>query len=237
MKALILDCGGVTCFPRYGHWLFPSNLTEITNRDYPTALSERVYAAHSECAHWLDEGALITSEGREIEMRTGYNRDMNRLLKAGLSDEQCERLAVSVTQDDSRYAFYPDSFGFSKIWSKRYKLAMLSNAMPSLYRALSAQGYARYLCSLTVSCLYGFQKPDERLYLAALNDIHELADECVFVDDLEDNLLTAQRIGMTAVRMKRSTYTIDPVKPFERFSGDCVSDFSELDELLIRKYG
>ncbi len=48
----------------------------------------------------------------------------------------------------------------------------------------------------------GLQKPDPRIYVAACRALGAAADECFFLDDLEENVVGAREAGMRALRFQ-----------------------------------
>ncbi|HTJ87004.1 MAG TPA: HAD-IA family hydrolase, partial [Terriglobales bacterium] len=52
------------------------------------------------------------------------------------------------------------------------------------------------------SCFVGIRKPDERIYRLALELTQFSAEECVFIDDRQENLTGAEKVGIRTVLMK-----------------------------------
>ena len=50
-----------------------------------------------------------------------------------------------------------------------------------------------------ISSKVKFSKPDIRIFEILLNKYSLLADECLFIDDLEENVLVAESVGMTSI--------------------------------------
>jgi putative hydrolase of the HAD superfamily len=55
--------------------------------------------------------------------------------------------------------------------------------------------FDEYVLSYEIGCL----KPDPNIYMMALKKAGVRADECVFLDDLEQNIEGAQRLGMNTI--------------------------------------
>ena len=233
LRAIILDCGGVMCHPRRGNWLIPTNLEEILASPVPSFDEEAFSRAHAVCAHYLDEGQLILTSEREIELREAYTREIARLLGYPLTDAQARAIAESLSLDETRHQFYDDSLPWMREWAGKVKVGMLSDSTPALLRTMKMTGADRYLSSMVISCFHGFKKPDERMYRTSLNELGVSPEEAVFADDLEDNLIAAEKLGIRAVRMCRPFYSNAVPKPFTRWNGPRVSNFTELNALLF----
>lgn len=234
IRALILDCGGVLCYPRRGSWVLPNDLESILASPVPAFDPNEVRRAQAACAELIYEGRLVTSEGAELRLRAEYARRMAALLRYPLTDAQAEAIADSLVTDITRHAFYSDSLPAVRALSARVPVGLLSDSMPSLMRAVTESGLSKLLSSVVISCFHGAKKPDERLYLQSLRELNVRAEEAVFVDDLEANLLAAERLGMRAVRMIRPFYQSGAPAPFQRWKGLEVTDMAGLAEFISR---
>ncbi len=230
IKAVLFDCGGVVVYPRGGYWPVPVDIERILGRKLEFDL-EKAAAALNKYSYIIDEGQLITGLNHEYALRRAFTECMNRDLGLDMSDGQISETARSLTYNDSRYALYDDARQGLELFKGRFVTGFVSNAMPSMVRALMNSGVTDGLDCFIVSCLVACQKPDEGIYLQALKEIKLKPDECVFVDDLKDNLLTAAKLGMRVIRMARPFYYATPVKDFE-WHGATARDLSEVYSLV-----
>uniref|UniRef100_A0A1I8AAA7 HAD hydrolase, family IA, variant 3 n=1 Tax=Steinernema glaseri TaxID=37863 RepID=A0A1I8AAA7_9BILA len=67
------------------------------------------------------------------------------------------------------------------------------------------------------SCREGIRKPDPEIYELALKKLGRKPEECVFVDDLLKNCVTAEQLGMRTVQVK---------------GGDAKTAVAELQEIV-----
>ncbi|VDM49390.1 unnamed protein product [Toxocara canis] len=51
------------------------------------------------------------------------------------------------------------------------------------------------------SCRIGYRKPEKEIYLIAASQLNVEPEECIFIDDLEENCKGAQEVGMTAIQV------------------------------------
>ena len=236
IKAVLFDCGGVLAYPGAGYWPRSVELDSILGGRKLNIDRAKADAAMKEFGGILDEGRLITGLGHELNLRRLFLKKMNEALEAGLSERETDLIARSLTYNDARYALYDDTKRMLNVFADNYKIGFLSNAMPSMVRALTNHGITDRLSCFTVSCLEGCQKPEEKIYRLALGELGLEPDECVFIEDVEANLLAAKRIGIHAVRMARPFYYIEPVPDFD-WDGPVAHDLSEAFVIVNRLRG
>jgi 2-haloalkanoic acid dehalogenase type II len=131
-----------------------------------------------------------------------YRDLLDDLRVPDVGDETAARL---VTACDYRYwmAPYPDAAaGLARLRGKT-RLALLSNAPPSLRDLLKQLGLARYFDHMIISGEVDVRKPDPGIYLLALASLGVRPEDSLFVDDLEQNLEGARQIGMGCLLMDR----------------------------------
>ena len=91
----------------------------------------------------------------------------------------------------------------------QYTTGILSNAWPEM-RDLNVDRFG--LKGLVDETVYSFEtgilKPDPRSYLHVLRKLKVQANEAIFVDDAERNILAAQVVGMRTVLFKKTTQAI-----------------------------
>lgn len=85
--------------------------------------------------------------------------------------------------------------------SKRYLIAALNNESLDLnhYR-IQRFGLRDYFSVFFSSCYIGVRKPDEAIYRMALRMTQRAPEESAFIDDREENVVAAQRVGMRGIQ-------------------------------------
>ena len=114
-------------------------------------------------------------------------------------------------------------------WKREYKLAMLSDAMPSTVDFMKRGGVYALLDACVISTQVGALKPDRRMYDAMLAALNAKPEDCLFVDDRAANLEGALAAGMKAVQMARAEFP-----PAACWDGPVVHSFEELNEWIER---
>lgn len=65
----------------------------------------------------------------------------------------------------------------------KYKLAIVSDEWPSLRDVYENKDLYNYFDSFIISSVLGITKPNEKMYLKALEELNILPEEAVFIDD------------------------------------------------------
>jgi len=93
-----------------------------------------------------------------------------------------------------------DEIAFLKKLMKRYPVWLLSNTNDFHYDLMVQQfDILELVEGGTYSFIEGYMKPSPEIYQAALAKTPFTANEIVFVDDLEANVLAARELGMHAI--------------------------------------
>ncbi|MBO8130119.1 MAG: HAD family phosphatase [Candidatus Marinimicrobia bacterium] len=94
---------------------------------------------------------------------------------------------------------------------RNIKKGILSNTNPlhieSINKNYDIFGYFDYLF---FSYDFGYVKPDKRIYTSVMSKLKAKANEIIFIDDLQANLLPAEKIGF-------HTYLFDNPESLERY--------------------
>ena len=61
---------------------------------------------------------------------------------------------------------------------------------------------------MVISAEEGFAKPDREIYEITLRKLGSEPQECVFVDDLQENIQAARALGMTGIQHIENESTI-----------------------------
>jgi epoxide hydrolase-like predicted phosphatase len=105
-----------------------------------------------------------------------------------------------------------DVVNFVKGLKPRFKTAILSNASDSARQIFEQLGLDRVMDVIIISAEEGLAKPDERIYLLALERLGVRPDQAVFLDDRLDNIAAAQKLGMKAVQFINTHQALSAMK-------------------------
>ena len=94
-----------------------------------------------------------------------------------------------------------------------YRTAILSNAgTDARHTMLNIYGAEEMVDLIVISAEEGIAKPDERIYHIAAQRLGVHAHECVFLDDLEENVIAARQVGMRAVQYRSAPQAISELQ-------------------------
>lgn len=125
------------------------------------------------------------------------------------------------------FAVYPDTITcLETLRTRGLRLAVLTNfELPSVDLTLQHVGIdPTWFDALLSSATIGVYKPDPRAYTLAAQALGLAPDSCLFVDDLEENVVAAQAIGMRAILIDRKNQS--------RYSGERIGSLDQLPQLI-----
>jgi putative hydrolase of the HAD superfamily len=184
IRALFWDIGGVLL----------SNAWDHQERDLAVErflLSKPEFEArHQELLTAFEEGKLSLDEYLE---RTVFYQART------FSREEFKQFMFSLSHPK------PQALELARSLSStcRYAMATINNESRDLnqYRIQKFE-LAESFDVFVSSCFVGMRKPDVRIYRMALDLTQHLPQECVFIDDRQENLTGAEKVGIRAVLMK-----------------------------------
>jgi putative hydrolase of the HAD superfamily len=182
IRALFWDIGGVLL----------SNAWDHTERDLVVERfllgKPKFEARHKELVAGFEEGKLSLDEYLE---RTVFYQPRT------FSREEFKQFIFSLSRPK------PQSLEVARALSGKYFMATINNESRELnqYRIQKFE-LAEIFDVFVSSCFVGLRKPDERIYRLALDLTQNLPQECVFIDDRQENLAGAEKVGIKTVLMK-----------------------------------
>ncbi len=109
--------------------------------------------------------------------------------------------------------------------SKHYKTAIISNDSSRWSKYLREKfDINHYFDVISISGDLKIQKPDERIFQHTIEQLGCKAEDCYYIDDREDNLEAASKVGMNAVLFNSRNV------PYE---GRIVTDFYQLTTMML----
>ena len=109
--------------------------------------------------------------------------------------------------------------------SKYYKMAIISNDSSRWSKYIREKfDINKYFDVISISGDLKIQKPDERIFQLTIEQLGCKAEDCLYVDDREENLEAASKVGMNAVLFNSRNVECE---------GNCVTDFIQLTKMLL----
>ncbi len=91
------------------------------------------------------------------------------------------------------------------------KLGVISNAWPYVESMLRLLGLWDYFESVILSAQVGLSKPNPAIYELGLRALHIHAEQALFVDDMPQNVVAAERVGLRGLWLLRSPVSPDDI--------------------------
>ncbi len=153
---------------------------------------------------------LQAAYGRAKSSPPGENGPLTRFL-ADLADRTgmptngpLALLRRSETAVRRWFNVYADALYTLQVLQQSCRLGIISNAWPYLEGLLNLLGLTQYFDSLTISAQVGHIKPNPAIFELALRSLHIGAQEAIFVDDMPENVVAAERMGLRSLWLIRA---------------------------------
>lgn len=170
----------------------------------------------------------------EHDRLTRAFREENLFTKAGNgesgSDEFLSLLGYSNPAETMRdylthfLTLDPEFLWFAERNYRRYDFVLLSNDVKEWSKYLfELHGLQKYFKETIVSGEIHMRKPENRIFVYAIEHLQCNPQECIFVDNSVQNLNAAQEAGINTVLFNRDN---------EVYCGNIVNSFQELDRFL-----
>jgi len=148
----------------------------------------------------FDKG-LTTEENFWIEFSHILGRDV---------PENCKEKAKKMYKD--KFVFFSEVIGLiEKLKSEGFRLSILSNMFPYQLEIIKEINGCSLFDDLFFSCERGIKKPDLEFYELVIREMDANPQECLFIDDKEENLVPAKKIGMKTVLAKNQEQIVEDV--------------------------
>ena len=208
IRAVLLDSGRVLNRSATGHWFIPPRFFEYVNKQkWGNLEQKRIASAFRAATEYINAQPLIRNKDEELlQFQKFYQIFSAKLPELGLTDEQTILLASDLVNNAKKYVFYDDALRVIPVLKKRYQLAVVSDAWPSLVDVFKENNVYDCFDTFVISSVIGVTKPDTKMYLAALEKLKISPEEAVFVDDNPANCLGAMKVGIHAVRLCRNRW-------------------------------
>lgn len=181
IRAILFDSGRVLNRPVSGHWFIPHNFFKYVDRKrfYAVPVLKRKLAFKRAGDYINKQNSILNEKDEYICFMKYYRIFSANLPELKLGNVEIEAVAQDLVYNYNKYSFYDDAVNLIPKLSKRYKLAVVSDAWPSLESVFKAAGFRKYFSSFIISSVQGVTKPNELMYKAALRELEVLPEEAV----------------------------------------------------------
>lgn len=199
-KYLILDFGKVLAGPVFGNWFITPNFSKYI--DIKKFDKDKLSETKNKYNYIID--AVIKTEEEEYKAFADFYEKILEEQKSEIdSKEISKKLAYDFVYNDEKYELYSDVKENLERLQKEYKLILLSDNWPCVYRIMKLWDIEKYFDKIYVSSIYGCQKSDKIFFDYPIKDYDIKANEVMFVDDNIELLKIAEEKGLIPVLMDR----------------------------------
>lgn len=193
MKVIFLDAGGV---------LFD---TPIKGEDrIRNLLTGRGYQLEV-----INEAIKLAKHGTKASFITtwceeeNYYKSFYGTIAREIGEESLTQELLYLTHYAVHCELFPEVIDVLEELSKKYRLAVISNAMPSMDWVFDKLGIRKYFYTMILSAFVKESKPDEAIYEIALDQAQALRQESIFIDDKMENIEGSERVGIKGLHLER----------------------------------
>ncbi|ADL53957.1 HAD-IA family hydrolase [Clostridium cellulovorans] len=218
IKAILFDSGRVLNVPTTGHWFITNNFfTYVDKKKFDSIPTDIKRLAFYEAGKFIHTKKLILDEQEEYTYFLEYYKIFSRCLpELGLANNDIESITKDYVYNYNKYSFFEDVINVIPKLSESYKLAVISDAWPSLENVYKAAGLRDYFSSFVISSKKGVSKPNELMYKTALEELDVSPDEALFIDDNIKNCDGALKLGINSLVLCRDLDSYAYHKLFKR---------------------
>ena len=198
-KVIFFDVGYTLDKPASGDWMFTNRFLDMAGEKLKQRTEAEIQRARDAGLRYLAQDHLIQTVEAEIRNFFDYYTIVSDHLNLGLSEKERDQIARDRACNMKNYIPYPGIREVLSTLSKTHKLGIISDTWPSIEPQLEYIGVSQYLSFTTFSCFVGVFKPDQRIYLDALNKCGVPAEKTVFIDDAVRNLDGAATLGIRPI--------------------------------------
>jgi putative hydrolase of the HAD superfamily len=139
----------------------------------------------------------------EVEFYKEYYKQV-LIEECGNCNEEVAKQIFDVMWLKDRVLFNDVIDTFKEIKGKGLKIGIISDTTLSLQKTLEALDVGEYIDCYTSSKEVGVMKPEPEIYLKAIAKLGLKPEECIYVDDYDEEVVGALNLGFIGFRINRS---------------------------------
>lgn len=224
IDAIFFDLGWTLVYPSTGFWLYADAALPYLGEGARRKAIERETGKHWQAV--MNEGHLWLSLAQEWNAFYEAYRRTSESLGLGWTNEVLTEITNDQVYSERFYHVYEGVRELLARLSKRYKLGIISDTVPSVSERLHKLGLLPYFTSITLSCYVDARKPDLRIFENALLNTGVAGDRAVFIDDLAPNLDAIGTLGVQGVQICAGPHVVPSEKHFT------IQNICDIEKLL-----
>jgi FMN phosphatase YigB (HAD superfamily) len=209
LEAIFFDAGGTLFYPDRNVTLAPLYERGIRPAD------AQLYAAERHAKHDLD---AVAARAHKVDQQYWENYYVYLLQSLNVSDVSLRLALVNAARTSSNWRYVlPGTREILERLSSNYKLGVISNSDGRIANLFAASDLAGCFLSITDSGQAGHEKPDRRIFEAALSSLNVSAEKSLYVGDIYSvDYLGAVNAGMHGLLLDPAgTYATTPTPRIE----------------------
>ena len=177
VKNIVFDMGGV---------LLDLDVRRTIAEHFPEEYREDIVKNVFYGEQWrlMDAGLMRPDDAKEI-LLPRYPQELRPLLGEMINNFYPYMPPIKETEQL-----------IARIKKAGYKIYLLSNATPRVFDEYHNIPALAYMDGMFISALYKLLKPGSEIYNAFCDRFSLKAEECFFIDDMEQNIIGARACGM-----------------------------------------
>lgn len=136
----------------------------------------------------------------------------NNLIKAVIFDVGGVVIIKNKKTSRGYQALNKSLLKFLRKISKNYKIYVLTNIDVNLHKINKKRGIYKNFKQVYVSCEMSIEKPNKKMFLAVLKENPLKPIEILVVDDKEEHLRVAKKLGMKTILFKDNKQFFEDIK-------------------------
>lgn len=209
LEAIFFDAGGTLFYPDRDRTLAPLYERGICPSD------AQLYAAERHAKHDLDAVAART---HKVDQQYWENYYGYLLQSLNINDVSLRLALVNAIRTSSNWGYVlPGTREILDSLAAHYKLGVISNSDGRIAKLFAASELAGCFLSITDSGQVGHEKPDRRIFEAALRSLGAAAEKSLYIGDIYSvDYLGAVNAGMHGLLLDPAgTYASTPTPRIE----------------------
>ena len=235
IKAVLFDSGRVLNRPVTGHWFITPNFWKYVNKSVFDSLdNNKIASAFAEADKYIVTQKFMTTKEEEYQhFIKFYEIFSSQLAELQLTADAIKNIAKDLVFNPEKYVFYDDALSVIPKLKSKYKLAIVSDAWPSLLDVYEEKDMTSYFDSIVISSFIGTSKPDKKMYNTALQELNIKPEEAIFVDDSLKNCMGALAVGINTILLCRNkqAYITEKIKSIGK-GYKVINDLNQLYKIL-----
>jgi putative hydrolase of the HAD superfamily len=162
-----------------------------------------------------------------LELNSALDSCKDLIIEAELGKMDTDELCRKMMQRLGHFSQWPnlrkimpagfipreESFSLLKQLKGKYRLAILSNLELGQFEAINKLWrLAQFFETAVISCEIGLRKPDPEIFRYLLNKLGLNSQDCLFIDDLDNNVEAAKKLGFATVRFTDPKASVELIR-------------------------